>query len=143
MDLRGRLGNIRLPASRHLLPLFEAVINSIHAIEDSGRKDGRIEITIERSKQKVLKEGDKEIGPIPAPASFTVADNGIGFTEKNFASFKKADSTLKMAKGGKGVGRLLWLLAFRKAEIESVYQEAGNTWRRAFDFTLTDKGVEN
>lgn len=34
-NLPGRIRNTNLPKSHALLPLFEAVVNSIHAIEDA------------------------------------------------------------------------------------------------------------
>ena len=60
MDLRGRLGHTTLPKSNYLLPVFEAIINSIHAIEDAGVSDGWVKIEIVRDRtQKVLKDGEK------------------------------------------------------------------------------------
>lgn len=49
-NLSGRLRNTPLPQRSGLLPLFEAVVNSIHAIEEAGltMDDGRISITILR-----------------------------------------------------------------------------------------------
>ena len=47
-DVLGRVKNINLPASKPLFPLFEAIINSIHAIEDTGELKGRIDIKIIR-----------------------------------------------------------------------------------------------
>ena len=35
-NLQGRLRNTSLPYNQGLLPLFEAVINSIHSIEETG-----------------------------------------------------------------------------------------------------------
>lgn len=56
LDLRGRLRNITLkPRTESLLPVFEAVVNSIHAIEDSGRK-GAIDIYIERDRTRTSLE---------------------------------------------------------------------------------------
>jgi hypothetical protein len=49
-NLSGRLRNTPLPYTSGLLPLFEAVVNSIHAIEEAelAMDDGRISITILR-----------------------------------------------------------------------------------------------
>lgn len=47
-DLEGKIRNTNLPGSHFLMPLFEAVVNSIHAIEDKEEKNGRIEILIYR-----------------------------------------------------------------------------------------------
>ena len=45
-NLPGRVRNVSLAPSNGLMPLFEAVSNSIHAIEEAGRapEDGRIKI---------------------------------------------------------------------------------------------------
>ncbi len=55
-NFRGRLRNTQLPASKPLLPLFEAVVNSIHAIEDAGldSSSGRIEVEVVREGQASL-----------------------------------------------------------------------------------------
>ena len=34
INLRGRIKNFNLPKNQHLIPLFEAIVNSIHAIEE-------------------------------------------------------------------------------------------------------------
>jgi hypothetical protein len=49
IDLAGRVKNTNLSPSKVLWPLFEAITNSIHAIEDAGiNNNGRIHIMIER-----------------------------------------------------------------------------------------------
>jgi hypothetical protein len=35
-NLKGRLRNTSLPKSHGLMPVFEAVVNSIHSIEEKG-----------------------------------------------------------------------------------------------------------
>src|SRR5262249_1568063 len=62
-------------------------------------------------------------------------------TEANFAAFRQSDSLSKSSRGGKGIGRLLWLKAFEHAEIESTYRENGGTWTRSFAFSLA-KGID-
>ena len=52
---------------------------------------------------------------------FVIQDNGIGFTDEHFRSFQTSDTTYKAKTGGKGIGRLLWLKAFSKAEVESTF----------------------
>jgi hypothetical protein len=126
-DLIGRVQNTRLRARHGLMPLFETVANSIAAIEEAGRGNGRIEITIERDfQQSVL---DAQFNRILPVKNFIIEDNGIGFTEDNYASFDTMDSRAKAIRGGKGIGRLLWLKAFDYAEIESVYLQ-GSAWHR-------------
>ena len=48
MNLQGRVNNITLPSHKSLLPLLEAVVNSIHSIEDSEVSNGYIDISILR-----------------------------------------------------------------------------------------------
>lgn len=141
MNLDGRVRNLTLAKDGVLIPLYEAISNSIHAIEERTPRKGRIVIHIDRDKsQKMLGEAFRGLGPI---SGFTIEDDGMGFTEANFKSFCEADSPHKRAKGGKGVGRLYWLKAFERARVESVFQDNGATWRRSFDFKVDGGGIDN
>ena len=138
-NLPGRVRNVSLAPSNGLMPLFEAVINSIHAIEEAGRApdEGRIKIEITRSPPRLLLAPDdrESQGDIEG---FAVTDNGIGFNDANFKSFRTLDSEHKVAKGGRGVGRLLWLKAFESVSVESVFKdEDGKYNRRTFTFGAT------
>ncbi len=53
---------------------------------------------------------------VTAFESFSIIDNGNGFTAENYKSFRTADSSLKWKKGCKGIGRFLWLKAFEKSK---------------------------
>lgn len=145
INLYGQVGNTKLTSSQGLLPLFEAVINSIQAIEDRQPSRGEIKITIQRTPLPPLFQEPDHAGPPPAEPiqNFLIVDNGIGFNEQNYTSFETAHSRSKVAKGGKGIGRLVWLKAFERAEVESFFPENGKFWRRRFDFTLSDDGVIN
>lgn len=135
----GRVRKIRLSPSRALNPLFEAVVNSIDSIRQSRISNGRIHIVIERVDDPQARlYVDSDTRPIE---NFIITDNGIGFTEKNFKSFNTSDFTYKP--GALGIGRLLWLLAFDRINVESFYAENGENYRRTFDFKFTEKGVEN
>lgn len=140
IDIKGKINEKKLAYSNTLLPLFEAIVNSIQAIEEeSATSPGIIEIDIVRSAQTGLELDGKE--ELPDIIDFIVKDNGIGFNEKNYESFNYAHSTYK--KGGKGIGRFTWLRAFQKAEIESRFKE-DNQWNlRKFNFEQTKKGIEN
>lgn len=136
-NLRGRLRNTRLPLSHGLMPLFEAVVNSIHSIEDAELpcSEGRIVVHIERDGQSEL-EGLDSYDP-SAITGFRIQDNGIGFNENNISSFKTLDSDYKEQRGGRGVGRLLWLKAFRKVHIDSIfYGDNEKLFRRSFSFDI-------
>ena len=142
IDIKGKINEKRLAYSNTLLPLFEAIVNSIQAIEeDSSTKTGIIEIDIVRSTQKELELTEKEV--LPEIIDIVIKDNGIGFNEDNYDSFNYAHSTYKYGKGGKGIGRFTWLRAFRKAEIESRFKENGQWNLRKFQFEPTKKGIEN
>jgi hypothetical protein len=141
VDLRGRIGNTKLPVSNGLHPLFEAISNSIHAIEEAKVTKGHIEIEVIRGTSSSL--FGEEL-PVSQPIlGFVVLDNGIGFTDPNFKSFQTSDSTKKKTKGGKGVGRFLWLKAFDRIEVESVFEKKGKFYKRSFEFQLSESGVEN
>lgn len=134
-NLEGRLRNTTLPKSNGLLPVFEAVVNSIHSLEEKGNlsSNGEIIITVHRSTQSNLNLNDeKNLGEI---TGFTISDNGIGFNDQNMNSFETLDSDHKIDKGCRGVGRLLWLKAFETVQVESFFQDIqGNSYKRQFTF---------
>ena len=131
LDLIGKIKNTQLPRSKALLPMFEAVVNSFQAIEDASRAvpSPRIEILVERD---TLLQGLDIDGEV---TSFIITDNGVGFNDDNLDAFFTSDTQYKVRRGGKGVGRFLWLKAFEYAEIESHYRENGKLLKRAFKFS--------
>ncbi len=142
IDIRGQLNSMSLPASKALWPLFETVVNAIQAIEESpNRQNGKIDILVEREEQAQFNM-EEEI-PLGQMVAFTVTDNGIGFTPANYDSFNTAYSTYKVAKGCKGIGRFLWLLAFDHAEIDSTYTQDEKIWHRQFTFSTHGPDPEN
>ena len=66
-------------------PIIEAVTNSIDAINESEKTDGRIDITIEREVLLPNITTDE----LPDIISIQVSDNGVGFNEKNRESFDR------------------------------------------------------
>ena len=80
-----------------LFPLFEAIVNSIHAIEDSGldSNGGSIKVEILRDTQQLALPLGSKKSPRYDITGFRVIDNGIGFTESNMKSFKTLDSDQK------------------------------------------------
>lgn len=135
-SLKGRLRNTNLPKTNVLFPLFEAVVNSIHSIDTAFKLnptlDGTIKIKIIRSPQATLNDTKSDI------IGFEIIDNGVGFNSDNFTSFQTLDSEYKIALGCRGVGRLLWLKAFEKVTINSVYSEDGKTFTRTFDLNIVN-----
>ena len=140
IDLKGRVNRLNLAERNMLLPIFEAVVNSIHAIEDAKTPNGHIEIEISRTTQASL---EMEVRTIPEIIGFKITDNGIGFDETNYESFKREYSTHKAARGGLGIGRFMWLKAFTNVKVTSIFKEAGILCKRSFWFNLnTPDGIE-
>ena len=125
-DIEGRMKNLRLPDGRTALlySIFEAVMNGIQAIEErfpgNSATQGSITIDVEKANKAVLR--------------IFVSDNGIGLNERHFDSFNVCDTMTKADIGGRGVGRLVWLKAFRKVEVESIYHEGDKAHRLSFTF---------
>lgn len=141
-SLAGRVRNTSLPKSHALLPLLEAIVNSIQAIDarpaDSG-VPGRIDVRVHRDAQAELDFGPAGPGraPMKPIVGFTVKDNGMGFTPANISSFETLDSDHKSDLGCRGVGRLLWLKAFDRVSVRSAYQEEDGKLRgRQFKFSI-------
>ena len=130
-DPAGRIRNLSLApnAKNSLFPLFEAVMNSIHAVEDRFGKDNlsKGEVTIELHRTE---SGEME--------GFTISDNGIGFNESNLESFRRMDSRAKEKIGGKGVGRLVWLKVLDEVRIQSVYDDGSIGRSISFDFKVSN-----
>ena len=139
-NLHGRLRNTPLPTTQGLMPLFEAVVNSIHSIEESGKtmREGKIVVDILRDPQSKMDLDDEKIkrGPVAQDeiVGFKIMDNGIGFNDDNLKSFETLDSEHKIDKGCRGVGRLLWLKAFKEVGIVSNFSQDDNVMTRIFSF---------
>lgn len=132
-NLKGRLRNTSLPKSHGLMPVFEAVVNSIHSIEEKCNAEaGKIVLHINRATQGGLDLDTKSLLPI---IGFSIIDNGCGFDEANFKSFETLDSDHKIDKGCRGVGRLMWLKVFDLVEVESHFLDIdGELKKRVFRF---------
>lgn len=127
------IDSVDLGRSEVLLPIYESVVNSIISLEKMEQDEKNIEIIIERqsSSDKQLDLFDKN--PVPIK-NVTIIDNGEGFTEQNFLSFKKPFSKVNKKYGCKGIGRFTILALFERMEIVSIYQENGQCFQRSFSF---------
>lgn len=142
VDLSGRVENLDLPKTKPLLPLLEAVSNSIHAIEDAEVIEGRISIRILRDIDGSLALDEDAKGLVEV-TGFEITDNGKGFDDENYASFETCDSRYKAARGAKGIGRLLWLKAFADVRVSSNYLTFdGKPRLRNFTFVLPEGVTE-
>lgn len=130
-NLLSRVRNYSLVPSTDnaLLPLFEAITNSIHAVQDrfndDWKKSGKIDVYI-------LPRKDGKVQDIE------IEDNGIGLNYDNFKSFKTSDSPYKIKKGGKGIGRLSWLKAFEIVNVCSIFEYESKKYKREFVFKLDE-----
>lgn len=97
-DIIGRVTRLPLRPSAHnaLLPLMEAISNSVDSITERmaerASKDGLITVRVMRDQKD---SGHPIVG-------FDVEDNGVGFNDANFKSFLTPDSRKKAARGGEG-----------------------------------------
>lgn len=128
---------IRLKRTDALLPLYEAVVNSIQAVRERQAEGGYVEVTIHREGQGSLVEHSEA----PLIMGFTIIDNGVGFTDINMASFRMAASDLKESFGGKGIGRFVWLKVFARARVQSTFGGSGEFLTREFVFRPTEEGI--
>lgn len=113
-------------------PLFEAVSNSIHSTQDRFKDNvstqGKITVTLTMASRR-------------APSKIVVEDNGIGLDAKNYDAFTTTDTDNKIARGGKGVGRLLWLDCFEAISVTSMSVENGDP--KGSDIIEVDDAVIN
>ena len=80
IDIAGKVREKKIANNNVLLPLYEAVVNSIHAIEDAKVEKGIIEIELIRLNQEEFAYEDLQ--KLPPIIDFHIKDNGIGFDEK-------------------------------------------------------------
>ena len=140
VDIVGRIGNLQLPLTQPLIPLFECLVNSIEAIEEGNVANGRIDIYLTRDTHQTSVAGEE--GALTAVSNITITDNGPGFNDGNVRAFILSDSTRKANRGNKGIGRFTWLKVFEKASVDSTYFD-GAWLRRTFAFVMTTEGVED
>lgn len=133
-DLEGRLDNMLLPDGKTavMFAIYEAVSNALHAIEErfgnKSAKRGIVDIIVRT-------EADSEV-----VAEITIRDNGIGLTPDNLKAFNTCDSRRKKDRGGKGVGRLIWLKLFDEIAVSSRYAlPNGGLHEVSFNFVLDQK----
>jgi len=138
LNIKGLVENIRTRTNVYT-PIIEAIVNAIDAIDQSGRKDGKIEIIVQRSNQQPLNLDSSALADI---SNIKIYDNGIGFNQENRDSFDTLYSDLKIEKGGKGFGRFMFLKYFESVKVESIYKENNNFWLRTFNFGSDKKIID-
>ena len=111
-------------------PVYEAIINSLEANADT--------ILVEFFKEEQVSMQEIE----PKVTSFTITDNGEGFTFENRESFKKLLTTHKITKGCKGSGRFTWLNVFKDIVIDSQIKETKEHVTIPFSITYGNSDIK-
>jgi hypothetical protein len=129
---------VDLLPSDALLPILECVSNSIISLSQSDltleQREIDVEIVRGEPRQDTLFLTTKPIKDV------IVTDNGIGFNEMNFASFKTPYSNaLRQDFGCLGVGRFSVLAAFRGMKIRSNFRVNGHWKYREFNFDTVNE----
>lgn len=112
-DIISRVTRLPKPsnATNALQPIFEAVSNAYHAIDDKyddkAITKGRVSIAVDNHNST-------------EDLVVVVEDNGIGLDTKRYGAFCTTDTPWKIKRGGKGVGRLLWLDMFENIQIRQM-----------------------
>jgi hypothetical protein len=110
-----------------LLPVLEAVSNSMHGIEarfpETAARDGKIDIVFTNPKD-------------PAKILITVTDNGIGLTDENYQSFRTPFSGYKLKMKGRGFGRFIAFKVFSRILYSSRWEFLTLKNIRAFRFDI-------
>lgn len=133
VSARDIIDSVDLNRQEALLPIYESVVNSIISLGKTDREDKRIDVFIDRQMSGDFPTSLFDRNPAPI-SKVTIVDNGEGFNEMNFASFKKPFSKINKQYGCKGVGRFTILALFRRMDVVSVYREGVLYKRRSFSF---------
>lgn len=125
VNIKRAVENIRANTTVYT-PVVEMIVNAIQAIDEAGRKNGKVSIRAQRSSQAGLDGG------LPEVSSFEIEDNGIGFTDAHRNCFDTLYTDFKIEEGGKGFGRFTGLKYFEDLHVTSVYRDGSGFKVRNF-----------
>lgn len=136
-NIRGLVERLELSQAKAMMPLYEAISNAVDAIEEhqDGFSNHSIRIRLVASNDLAHQAGDGTL----VVDGFDVIDDGVGFNDKNLASFQEAHTLSKVKVGGRGVGRFTFLKVFSSVHIRSVFRREGKALLREFDFSIRDE----
>lgn len=136
-NIKGLVDRLELSQAKAMMPLYEAISNAVDAIEEhqDGFSNHLIRIRLVASNDLAHQAGDETL----VVDGFDVIDDGVGFNEKNLASFQEAHTLSKVKVGGRGVGRFTFLKVFSSVHIRSVFKRDGKALLREFDFSIQDE----
>lgn len=146
-NIANKVRNTKLPRTKPLMPLFEIISNSIHAISEARvnnqlHGEGLIKVRLIRNGEEETLQTLSDIDKYPIN-SISVIDNGIGLNDENLNYFIETDTDHKLEMGGKGVGRFVCLKAFKKLVIKSQFANNGSVLSRQFEFRNTKEGFHD
>jgi len=125
VNIKRAVENIRASTTVYT-PVVEVIVNAIQAIDETGRRDGKVLVRTQRDSQVELD------GNLPDVTGFDIEDNGVGFTDTHRDSFDTLYTDLKITEGGKGFGRFTALKYFEDVRVKSVYQDGADFKARSF-----------
>ncbi len=125
VNIKRAIENIRANTTAYT-PVVEMIVNGIQAIDEAGRKDGKVLVRAQRSAQVEIDDS------LPEVIGFDIEDNGIGFTDAHRKSFDTLYTDLKITEGGKGFGRFTGLKYFEDLHVKSVYRDGTAFTARSF-----------
>lgn len=136
-NIKGLVDRLELSQAKAMMPLYEAISNAVDAIEEhqDGFSRHSIRIRLMTSNDLAHQAGDGTL----VVDGLDVIDDGVGFNDKNLASFKEAHTLSKVRVGGRGVGRFTFLKVFSFVHIRSVFKRDGEALLREFDFSIQDE----
>lgn len=136
-NIKGLVDRLELSQAKAMMPLYEAISNAVDAIEEhqNGFSNHSIRIRLVASNDLAHQAGDGTL----VVDGFDVIDDGVGFNDKNLASFQEAHTLSKVKVGGRGVGRFTFLKVFSSVHIRSVFKHDGKALLREFDFNIQDE----
>lgn len=112
-----------------LLPVFEAISNAIHGVEqrfsDQSMMSGCVDIMFAGISNS-------------SEFSVSVTDNGSGLDDQNYISFLTPFSGLKLSQKGRGFGRFIAFKVFNRILYSSRYNVGNAKISRAFRFNIYD-----
>ncbi|UFS90935.1 hypothetical protein LPJ38_09490 [Bradyrhizobium daqingense] len=133
-DMLAVLSRTHLQVNLHgfLLPIFEAISNAMHGIEEafddsaSAEKIGLVKVTFKDWTD-------------PHKIVVSVSDNGAGLHDDNYRSFKTPFSGAKLSQKGRGFGRFIAFKVFARVVYHSRFAFFGSTDVRAFRFDVNQE----
>ena len=120
--------NLSVNVQGFLLPVFEALSNSMDGIElrfgDQASRKGKILIRFDN-----LNDPDKVM--------ISITDNGVGLNDENYKSFRTPFSGYKLSKRGRGFGRFIAFKVFSRIHYSTRFNGGAAEETKTFRFDIS------